>query len=308
MKHIPLSLLMASMALPAYAGFTLNSPEPPSVSAAAPAPQSSSAIPAATTVGARTPITRSGAGSDSRVANGFGNAVPIETAAEMIVPPDRAVIFDDGVNRSQSVSWRGGKPWKEVMDDTLAPLGLVATNDGIVTRIWRRSSQASSIQIAFAPQPLQPPSSTNAAPAPTPASQPHAAPVASGAQVASSPAAASPPPPPFASPAPSPAAGSQPSVGGAPSDDCAGGERWDAKAGSTLRTELNTWGRRAGWTVTFQTDRDYPLQASASFEGNFVCATGKLLRAFRAAKPTPTAVIYRGNKSVYVSADEEETE
>lgn len=56
-------------------------------------------------------------------AAGFGNSVPLSFAASQIVPPSVRVTYGPGVESESSVTWRGGRPWNEVLASAVAPLG-----------------------------------------------------------------------------------------------------------------------------------------------------------------------------------------
>ena len=81
---------------------------------------------------------------------------------------------------------------------------------------------------------------------------------------------------------------------------------WVAAEGVTLRTLLTEWGDMAGWRVIWNMDRDYTLEASATFRGRFVDVASALIRSFARAVPAPKAVFYQGNKVLVVSTREDE--
>lgn len=58
------------------------------------------------------------------IANGFGRDVPLAFAVRQVVPPRVHVSFDDSVDKQARVSWDGGKPWNEVLQAAVKPLGL----------------------------------------------------------------------------------------------------------------------------------------------------------------------------------------
>ena len=67
-----------------------------------------------------------------------------------------------------------------------------------------------------------------------------------------------------------------------------------------------TWGDKAGWRIIWNMDRDYTLEASAIFRGEFVDVAAALLRSFARATPAPKGVFYKGNKVLVVSTREDE--
>jgi hypothetical protein len=66
---------------------------------------------------------------------GFGQNVPLAFAIRQITPRWVNVSYCDGVNSQQPVSWRGGRPWNQVLGDVLTPLGLHMKMSGRALRI-----------------------------------------------------------------------------------------------------------------------------------------------------------------------------
>lgn len=68
------------------------------------------------------------------VLNGFGSDLPLVIALQQIVPPGYQYSFANGVNPGVSVSWQGGKPWQQVLGDTLDKqnLGYRIQNNTVV--------------------------------------------------------------------------------------------------------------------------------------------------------------------------------
>jgi hypothetical protein len=58
------------------------------------------------------------------IAVGFGRDVPLEFAVRQIAPPWLHVSYGDDVDGQMRVSWRGGRPWNQVLGGVLTPLGL----------------------------------------------------------------------------------------------------------------------------------------------------------------------------------------
>ncbi len=72
---------------------------------------------------------------------GFGADIPLALAMGQIVPAEFAYSFASNVNPGLKVSWDGGKPWTEVLNNALAPHGLRADIAGTAV-IVRQSVQA----------------------------------------------------------------------------------------------------------------------------------------------------------------------
>ncbi|GAV35519.1 hypothetical protein ROTAS13_03196 [Roseomonas sp. TAS13] len=58
------------------------------------------------------------------IAHGFGNGVPLSFAAKQIVPYPFRVVYRKGVDQETLVSWKGGKPWNQILGATLTQHGL----------------------------------------------------------------------------------------------------------------------------------------------------------------------------------------
>ncbi len=81
-------------------------------------------------------------------------------------------------------------------------------------------------------------------------------------------------------------------------------ELWVAAVGQSLRTVLKDWGGRAGWTIVWQSDREYPIDAAATFSGDFTNAASQLFNGFATAMPAPSAHFYKGNRVLLVESGE----
>lgn len=60
---------------------------------------------------------------------GFGRDLPLALALSQVVPPNYAYSFAEDDSAGMTVSWEGGKPWDQVLDDMLSSQGLMATID-----------------------------------------------------------------------------------------------------------------------------------------------------------------------------------
>jgi hypothetical protein len=81
-------------------------------------------------------------------------------------------------------------------------------------------------------------------------------------------------------------------------------ELWIASTGQSLRTVLVDWAKRAGWTIVWQSDREYPVDAMATFSGDFMKAAEQLFEGFSTAVPAPSAHFYKGNNVLLVESGE----
>ena len=88
--------------------------------------------------------------------------------------------------------------------------------------------------------------------------------------------------------------------GGSPAQ--AGGS-WVAKKDQTLRSVLGEWAQRAGWTIAYQSGFEYRLEAGAAFGGDFIQASGDLVRSMQSAKPAVTVTFYKANHVAVIAND-----
>jgi hypothetical protein len=79
---------------------------------------------------------------------------------------------------------------------------------------------------------------------------------------------------------------------------------WVAPVGQSLQAVLKDWGGRAGWTVVWRSDREYPVDASATFSGEFTKVASQLFDGFATAIPAPAAHFYKGNRVLLVESGE----
>lgn len=59
-------------------------------------------------------------------AEGFGSDLPLALALNQVIPAGFTHSFALGVDPGTTVTWQGGKPWDQVLDDMLRPQGLTA--------------------------------------------------------------------------------------------------------------------------------------------------------------------------------------
>jgi Toxin co-regulated pilus biosynthesis protein Q len=73
---------------------------------------------------------------------GFGTDLPLAIALQQIAPAGFRVSFAPGVDPGAPVSWKGGKPWADVLADTLAPLHLAANvKDGTLVVVPEHAAE-----------------------------------------------------------------------------------------------------------------------------------------------------------------------
>lgn len=73
---------------------------------------------------------------------GFGADMNLALAMRQMVPSEYQVSYGTDVDMSQKITWEGGKPWKAVVDEALAPKGLMAITTGDVVMVSHRTAAA----------------------------------------------------------------------------------------------------------------------------------------------------------------------
>ncbi len=99
------------------------------------------------------PLQNSNSGS---VVEGFGKNIPLAIALRQVVPPTYTFQFESNVSEGRPVTWKGGRPWVDVLNDMLAARKLHAGLQGNVLIIAsgsepRLTLPADSIGDAYAP-------------------------------------------------------------------------------------------------------------------------------------------------------------
>jgi hypothetical protein len=286
---VPETVVVPTPAAPSYAPPPVL-PEEPSAATLAAAPASPVVAPEHTLKlpePVATPMATAPQ-SQEKVINGFANKVPLAVALRQILPSNYGFSVDRDVTLSTQVSWRGGKPWRDVMSSMLASAGLGMKDDGgqmirIVRDVSASSASTEAAAPSLAPLPeaknvpdhtLQLPSGMTATPMVVTEATPAAVPSPAA------PAFVEDPTP----PAPLPVADS-----------------WTASRGDMLRATLEEWAKRAHVEFVWKSEYDYPVQATVSVSGSFEDAVRNILSGFQEAQPQPVARLYT-NKTIGQSA------
>ena len=216
-------------------------------------------------------------GVEPAVVSGFADRVPLTLALRQVLPAGTGFKFADGVDPTQTVSWRGGQAWQGVLSSMLSSVGLQYRQDGNLIEVARASiaapisSGASGGASGALPSfPLPPPLPSS----PTPSAQNRGAPDFGGLAPESG----------FVSSAPAALTGTIPN---ADIDARLGPQSWSVEAGTMLRETLEAWCRRAGVELYWSSEYDFPIRASATLTGSFEEAVRDLLTGFEGARPQP---------------------
>ena len=75
---------------------------------------------------------------------------------------------------------------------------------------------------------------------------------------------------------------------------------WDVRSGETLSQLLHRWADDAGYTIVYQANTDFVIQADVIIRGTFAEATGQVVESFANANPPIAAEYFFGNKVIVV--------
>jgi len=234
---------------------------------------------------------------------GFADDVPLAVALRQVLPKSISFSVARDVSLSTPVSWQGGVAWRQVLSDMLAPVGLsskgsgnkihilVATPQGLAmppTMEGRaqRADARMAASVENRPVSLLMPSRRSVAPAEPISSR---RPLASGMQYLVPPAGVT----------PVALRGYGGGYGGGYASqayDGYGGS-WAATKDQTLREVLKSWAYTAGIDLSWQSEYDYPLQASVSLTGSFEGAVRQLLVGFENAEPQPCGSLHKSRSA-----------
>lgn len=307
MKHLLVAGLVAGLAgvglgrsvSPALAGFSFDG--------SAPAPEASASVPSAGEPAARPYEGQSGevdgapvplfaaepaSQPASQIAQGFGSNIPLELAVRQIVPGSLGVRFAAGTDPARAVTWRGGRPWAEVLRLTLAQSGhrydveneevVVSVNAPTQTSLVPAGSTQAAALVPTGPLP-ESRAATGVSSEPAPGQAAVGRPVD-----LTTPTDTQPAPPSVESQTTLPRV--------APPAPIEAARSWRAMAGSTLRETLNGWAREeGGWGIVWDSDLEYEIVADHTFTGSFKEAAADLIRAFAKAEPPVYGTIYSNN-------------
>ncbi|EPX83527.1 toxin co-regulated pilus biosynthesis Q family protein [Salipiger mucosus] len=238
---------------------------------------------------------------------GFGDSIPLTFAVDQILPDKYEVTFGPGVDVDQRVSWKGGDAWDVVLEDTLSEVGLFADitetdRVRITTNPQARRELSSGLRISeysrpkIGPRKDSYPDDLQGTPG-----------LKLGGQEDAS--KADPGTPGLAVLDHSLRPKLRPKhlgedailVGVDETNIATDDEVWPVFAGSSLEETLKDWGDRAGWTIHWNSEYSYPIEASAEFEGNFISAVNALFNAFDSITPAIQGDLFKGNNVLVVS-------
>jgi hypothetical protein len=271
---------------------------------------------------------------------GFGQDIPLESAARQIVPDNVKVEYGAGVDAQTGITFSSAADWQSALSQAVSKKGLKAEigKDGVTIVKASKSDAARAYSSTPAKQNVQKKNrNTHRGARPAAPVEQHGprvvadAPVAAASPASSSSSAASVAAPsattqggggftirqataPVPVPAPASTTASAAATGhGMDGKEFASKDSWkpvSANIGSgkfivvpgyDLRVTLESWAAATGWTVNWQSEFKYQIEADATFQGDFVQATTDLINAMSDARPTITVDFYSANRVVVIS-------
>lgn len=226
----------------------------------------------ASTSATSTTITTTTAAANLDLIQGFGRDVPLTIATRQIVPAGHTVQYAPGIDPNTSVTWTGGRSWKEALNDALAEKNMKATivADSVMIEPVGGADMLRAEPLAAA----QP-----AALTPLP-------PVAQEVQVADlNPATTV-----TTTTTVSDMAPDVPVAAAVPARPAT--QMWVAPRASTLRQVLTDWSREAGVQLQWSAQYDYPLMSDVQISGTFEQAVETILSGLVDAQPRPVARLH----------------
>jgi hypothetical protein len=255
---------------------------------------------------------------------GFGEGIPVGSAARQIAPPEFEVKFGAGVDEKAPISWSNAADWQSALSSAVAKKGLKATVSGTTVTIEKASAtpKAESSSRPYSSSPSSDMVQKNSKPNPrSDRAQPR-----------------------DPKPRPAPRAQQEVSIGGGgftirpyqqrqleaavpeaahradqphsnktlvgkdikegdwkPASKGDGRGQYVVAAGYMLRTTLANWAEGSGWKVVWESEYDYAITTDATFSGDFIEASKQLITAMKDARPTITADFFKANKTVVIS-------
>lgn len=273
------------------------------------APKAEPAVAAAAKVETPQPVAMPAA--EEKVVRGFAKNVPLTVALRQILPADYGFAVDQNVSLGTQVSWQGGAPWRTVLTNMLAPVGLTIKEKDQLIEVGPKTSAIGDAIMSSASEPMGKSAGTekllpafDVAMASKADSKPtYLVPPEPEAPKAKAKAEVSAPRTVGESPAAKSGsfltlpAGMEPTSSSAAAPVSLLGrdtvvDSWTANKGDTLHEVLTGWSKRANIELSWQAEYDFPLQASASFGGTFEEAVRNLLAGFENAMPQPVGTLH----------------
>lgn len=241
--------------------------------------------------------------------DGFGSDIPLNLAAREIVPEGWTVDYGDGVKKDDTVSWSSTGDWKQALQNAVGKRGYSAsfgTNSVVISKASSGatkpySSDAKTSSATSKSRPKKPASSTKRATETAAAAPVSEAPLQGGGGFTIRPYKAGKPIEDVKAPTKQPDENRLATKGEKFEPYKPAASQFSVSTGQMLHPVLAEWASKSGWTVIWETEYDYRIEANASFNGSFVEAVTQIVTAMAEARPAITVDFYQGNNVAVVS-------
>ncbi|MER2519572.1 MAG: TcpQ domain-containing protein [Bdellovibrionales bacterium] len=223
----------------------------------------------------------------SGVVKGFASKVPLAVALRQILPNGYAFSIDPNVDMGTLISFQGGRPWRETLQESIVPAGLVMRERGQMVAIGYPSGKSASGVPSSRVKSSRSGVATQVSDSEPSRYQMGTAPRDLGGVEQEGGFSAD-----VSDDGYAPQARMSPSYSDTVSTQVSGPRVWTAARGASLRRILESWCARAHVEFNWLAEYDYPLQASATFRGTFEDAVRSLLIGFENAQPQPVASLH----------------
>lgn len=218
--------------------------------------------------------------------DGFGQDIPLDSAARQIVPEGWSVDYGPGVDSKASVSWKSAGDWQTALQAALSRKGYEAKIGSNEVTIVKREARAEAPRPYAAPEKAAPKARKASPSARKPRTEVREESFQGGGGFAIRPYRGA-------------SSGLATKEDGQSSAAYSGG--FSVDQGQMLHPVLADWAKAAGWELVWDSEFDYRIEAAATFNGDFVDAVTALASAMADARPTITAEFYKGNRVLVIS-------
>ena len=78
---------------------------------------------------------------------------------------------------------------------------------------------------------------------------------------------------------------------------------WRIQRDKSLRSHLLEWSSLVSWNLVLETPHDWPVRASASYDGSFLDAANHLASGFTTTRPAPSLLAWTANRILILTDD-----
>lgn len=238
---------------------------------------------------------------------GFGSGIPLNLAANEIVPQGWSVDYGEGVDNKVNISWSSAADWKQALQKAVGEHGYSAsfgTNSVVISKTGGASKPSTPSAAKATNKVASNAASKPRASRPAPRKAPEVkaeAPLQGGGGFTIRPYRGGKPAEDVKSPEVEPRADRLATKGQSFEPYKPVASQFSVVAGQMLHPTLAEWASKSGWTVVWESEYDYRIEAGANFSGDFQEAVTAIVTAMSEARPAITVDFYKGNNVAVIS-------